>query len=149
MPASVAPVPITRPGAARDGVPQPERRRVLVVEDDVVTADLLRYILTEEGWAVDVVHTGSEALRALKSTPPPALVLTDLLVPQVGGFELVRAVRAAVGWGAVPLVVLTAQWSRTCESDALRAGADAAYGKPFDPDELLAAVRPLVERGRG
>lgn len=149
MPATVAAMPITPPDVARAGAPEPERRRVLVIEDDRVTADLLRYILAEEGWSVDVVHTGSEALRAIKSTPPPALVLTDLLVPQVGGFELVRAVRAAVGWEAVPLVVLTAQWSRTCEGDARRAGADAAYGKPFDPDELLAAVRPLVERGRG
>lgn len=149
MPANVAPMPITRFGAARAGVPEPEHRRVLVVEDDVVTAGLLRYILIEEGWEVDVVHSGSEALRAIRSTPPPALVLTDLLVPQVGGFELVRAIRTAAGWDAVPLVVLTAHWSRTCESDALRAGADAAYGKPFDPDELVAAVRPLVERGRG
>lgn len=126
----------------------PEHRRVLVVEDDRVTADLLRYILAEEGWDVDVLHTGSDALRTIRSGPPPALVLTDLFVPQVGGFELVRAVRASIGWEAVPLVLLTAHWSGVCERDAFRAGADAVYGKPFDPDELLAALRPLVEHGR-
>ncbi len=125
------------------------RRRVLVVEDDRVTAELLRYVLTEEGWRVHVASTGSEALRVMRSVSPPALVLTDLLVPQVGGFELVRAVRATPGWADVPVVLLTAHWSRACESDALRAGADAAYAKPFDPDELLAAVRRLVEHGRG
>lgn len=124
------------------------RRRVLVVEDDRVTADLLRFVLAEEGWDVDVVHTGSDALRAVRSASPPALVLTDLLLPQVGGFELVRAVRATPGWGGVPLVVLTAHWSRVCEGDAVRAGADAACAKPFDPEELLAVVRPLIEGGR-
>lgn len=126
----------------------PQHRRILVVEDDRVTADLLRYILAEEGWDVDVFHTGSDALRIIRSGPPPALVLTDLFVPQVGGFELVRAVRTAIGWEEVPLVLLTAHWSGACERDAVRAGADAVYSKPFDPDELLAALRPLVEHGR-
>ena len=148
MPATIAPMTTTLPGPL-PAVATPEHPRVLVVEDDRVTAGLLRYILVEEGWEVDVVHTGSDALRAIRSSAPPALVLTDLLVPQVGGFELVRAVRTAAGWDAVPIVVLTAHWSRKCESDARRAGADAAYGKPFDPEELLDAVRPLVEHGRG
>lgn len=144
MPAAAPTTTETRAAPAPPG-----RARVLVVEDDRVTAGLLRYLLDEDGWEVHVVHTGSEALRVVHSTPPPALVLTDLMLPQVGGFELVRAVRAAPGWGHVPLVVLTAHWSRACEDDARRAGADAAYGKPFDPDLLLAAVRPLLEGGRG
>lgn len=148
MPVIAAPTPTrVRPSHAPAATVL-ERPRVLLVEDDRVTAELLRYIMADEGWDVDVFHTGSDALRAIRSSPPPALVLTDLFVPQVGGFELVRAVRAAAGWDAVPLVVLTAHWSRVCEDDALRAGADAAYGKPFDPDDLLDAVRPLVERGR-
>ncbi|MEO5940678.1 MAG: response regulator transcription factor [Candidatus Limnocylindrales bacterium] len=120
--------------------------RVLVVEDEVKMAGLLKRGLEEEGYAVDVLGTGADALWAGTENPYDAIVL-DVMLPDFDGFEVCRRLRAAGKWA--PVLMLT---SRTAVSDrvaGLDAGADDYVTKPFSFSELFARLRALVRRGVG
>lgn len=115
--------------------------RILVVEDEGGTALILKHILKREGYTVVHAADGREAAALVGTEPVPLLVLTDLMLPYVGGQELIRLVRGNLSWCEVPIIVLT---SRSEEKDAvavLDAGATDYIRKPFRPEELLARVR--------
>lgn len=119
---------------------------ILVVEDDEHIADLLRFLLERQGYHVDVRVDGRAALSAINhSQAPPCMILLDVMLPFIDGFELVTAIRQREGWESVPLVMLTA---KTTESDivrALDAGANDYIVKPFQPNELMARVRRYLK----
>jgi two-component system, OmpR family, response regulator MprA len=108
---------------------------ILVAEDDTAIADVLVEVLTEEGYRVQTVASGSEALAALQAEPPD-LALIDLHMPVVSGRELLEVARAQQL--AVPLVIMTASILPT--DDLMAAGASDCLFKPFDLDDLLACV---------
>ncbi|NEX60344.1 response regulator transcription factor [Noviherbaspirillum galbum] len=117
---------------------------VLVVEDDEHIAHVLRFMLERQQYRVEVVTDGRSAQEAIMHGPRPDLLLMDVMLPYVDGFELVRVARARAGWEDVPIVMLTA---KTLEQDivrALDAGANDYVLKPFQPNELLARVRRYV-----
>ena len=117
----------------------------LVVEDDDHIAHLLRFMLEREGYDVRHAADGREGARLIETESMPAVALLDVMLPFVDGFELVRRLRAREGWGAVPVVMLTA---KTQESDivrALDAGANDYILKPFQPAELLARLRRFTK----
>ncbi len=118
--------------------------RVLVVEDEVKMAGLLKRGLEEEGYAVDVLRTGTDALWAGAENPYDAIVL-DVMLPDVDGFEVCRRLRAAGQWA--PVVMLTARSAVADRVAGLDAGADDYVIKPFSFSELLARLRALVRRG--
>ncbi len=120
--------------------------RVLIVEDELKMAGLLRRGLEEEGYAVDVARTGTDAIWAGSETPYDAIVL-DVMLPDVDGFEVCRRLRAAGRWS--PVLMLTARTGVGDRVAGLDAGADDYLTKPFSFGELFARLRALVRRGAG
>ncbi len=119
--------------------------RVLVVEDDVKMASLLRRGLLEEGLAADVARTGDDALWMAEATEYDAIVL-DVMLPGLDGFEVCERLRAAEVWS--PILMLTARDSVPDRVKGLDRGADDYLTKPFSYSELLARLRALMRRGR-
>jgi len=116
--------------------------QILVVEDDQGIADTLRRGLIFEGYRVDVVYDGKEALAAARDQPPDLVVL-DWMLPGLDGLEVCKRLRAA---SDVPILMLTAKDSIPDRVVGLDAGADDYLVKPFAFDELLARVRALLRR---
>jgi two-component system, OmpR family, response regulator len=118
--------------------------RALVVEDGSKMAALLRRGLQEEGFAVDVASTGEEG-SWLGAENDYDVILLDVMLPDVDGFEVCRRLRAADRWA--PILMLTARDGVQDRVAGLDAGADDYLTKPFSFDELLARVRALLRRG--
>lgn len=129
--------------------PKTMRERVLVVEDNEHAAYLLRTLLERAGYSVIVSPDGRDALAKLASLDPVDLVMLDLMLPYVSGYQVLIEARQNPKWQRVPIVVVTA---RTLEMDAVRAletGANDFIRKPFSPEELVARVRRAIELRRG
>jgi two-component system OmpR family response regulator len=120
------------------------RMRALVVEDGSKMAALLRRGLQEEGFAVDVAATGEDGAW-LGTENDYDVVLLDVMLPDVDGFEVCRRLRAADRWA--PILMLTARDAVQDRVAGLDAGADDYLTKPFSFDELFARVRALLRRG--
>jgi two-component system OmpR family response regulator len=118
--------------------------RVLIVEDELKMASLIRRGLLEEGHAADVARTGEDALWMAEAHPYDAIVL-DLMLPRLGGFETCRRLRNAGVWA--PVLMLTARDAVDDRVAGLDAGADDYLTKPFSFAELLARLRALARRG--
>jgi two-component system OmpR family response regulator len=117
---------------------------VLVVEDDVKMASLLRRGLVEEGLAADVASTGEDAVWMAEAHPYDAIVL-DVMLPGMTGFETCRRLRTAGIWS--PVLMLTARDAVEDRIVGLDSGADDYLTKPFSFAELLARLRALARRG--
>ena len=120
--------------------------RVLIVEDELKMASLLRRGLVEEGHAADVATTGEDAVWMAQSHPYEAIVL-DVMLPGLSGFETCRQLRNAGVWS--PVLMLTARDGVDDRVAGLDVGADDYLTKPFSFAELLARLRALVRRGGG
>ena len=118
--------------------------RILVVEDDVKVAEFVRRGLTEEGYAVDVLHDGADAGDQAAVFDYDAVVL-DMMLPRQSGFQVLRAIRARKA--SLPVVILTARDSVQDRIAGLDAGADDYMAKPFALAELSARLRALLRRG--
>jgi two-component system OmpR family response regulator len=118
--------------------------RILVIEDEPKMAALLRRGLTEEGYAVDVVRSGTDGIWAATENPYDAIVL-DVMLPDIDGFEVCRRLRTADRWA--PVVMLTARDAVRDRVAGLDAGADDYLTKPFSFGELFARLRALLRRG--
>jgi two-component system alkaline phosphatase synthesis response regulator PhoP len=118
---------------------------ILVVEDDEHISDLLKFLLERQGYRVQACVDGRSAKAFIDATATvPAMVLLDVMLPFIDGFELVGLIRSHASWKTVPVVMLTA---KTTEADivrALDAGANDYIVKPFQPNELMARVRRYV-----
>ncbi|HET7509968.1 MAG TPA: response regulator transcription factor [Solirubrobacterales bacterium] len=117
---------------------------VLVVEDEVKMAALLRRGLTEQGLAVDVVGDGEAGVAMATATSYDAIVL-DVILPGIDGFEACRQMRVQGVWS--PVLMLTARGTLEDRIAGLDGGADDYLTKPFSFAELLARLRALVRRG--
>lgn len=115
-------------------------RRILVVDDDPRNVKLLADLLTAEGYAVSSAASGVEALAC----PPPDLMLLDVVMPGMSGYEVCRAVRADPRTTILPIVMVTAVDPAEERIRGLEAGADDFLSKPVDPEELLVRVRSLL-----
>jgi two-component system, OmpR family, response regulator len=120
------------------------RMRVLIVEDELRMASLIRRGLVNEGLAADVAGTGADALSIAAAHDYDALVL-DVMLPDIDGFEVCRRLRAAGVWS--PVLMLTARDSVEDRVAGLDSGADDYLIKPFAFAELLARLRALARRG--
>jgi CheY-like chemotaxis protein len=118
------------------------RPRVLIVEDDAATREGIDALLREEGFAVETACNGNEALAYLKSGEQPLLILLDLTMPGMSGWEFRRRQRADPSLAEIPVVVMTAQKEYNESVTSLE--ADGHLQKPVRPDEL----KGVVERFR-
>jgi DNA-binding response OmpR family regulator len=119
--------------------------RILVVDDDQVIQQLLKVNLELEGYEVEVASDGEEALQSFGAFQPN-LVLLDIMMPKLDGWEVSRRLKDRPGAGAVPIVLLSA---RAQDSDVKRGseiGVAAYVTKPFDPIALLDLVADLLAR---
>ena len=121
------------------------RAKVLVVDDEQDILDLVRYHFEREGYQVVGCRDGKSALD-LVGREKPDLVVLDLLMPGVDGFEVCRRLRRE---SSIPIVMLTAKADETDTVVGLELGADDYVTKPFSPRELVARVRAVLRRGTG
>ncbi len=109
---------------------------ILIVDDSAEIVEVLGMMVEAEGYRAKGVTSGREALRAL-SEDCPDLVLLDLMMPDVDGFDVLRKMRSTPDLESVPVIVITASAKIDVERQVLAAGAKACLFKPFNPDELL------------
>jgi DNA-binding response OmpR family regulator len=118
--------------------------RILTVEDDERIRTAVKLALEDEGWEVVETATGEDALAAFE-TDPADVVLIDIMLPGIDGFEVCRTIRKT---GDVPIVMVTARADTHDVVAGLEAGADDYMTKPFAPKELSARIRALLRRSR-
>jgi len=117
---------------------------VLVVDDEEMVRDVLARYLERDGFDVDTANDGAAALEAI-ARDSPDLVLLDLMLPRVDGFEVFRRIR---GGRAPAVIMLTARGEETDRIVGLELGADDYVTKPFSPKEVVARVRAVLRRSR-
>ncbi|MGH9247527.1 MAG: response regulator [Acidimicrobiales bacterium] len=118
--------------------------RILAVEDDERIRTGLRMALEDEGWAVEEAETGEDALQIVRRDPTD-IVLIDIMLPGIDGFEVCRSLRRL---SDVPIIMVTARADTHDVVAGLEAGADDYLTKPFAPKELSARIRALLRRAR-
>ena len=118
--------------------------RALVIEDNEHIAYLLEFMLRRASYDVTCVSNGRDARAAIENIEPVDIVLLDLMLPYVSGYQLISEIRENADWQHVPIVVLSA---KVLEDDVVRAldlGANDYVTKPYRPQELLARLRRAV-----
>jgi DNA-binding response OmpR family regulator len=123
----------------------PQGQTAVVVEDDQIIVTLLEHMLTRCGFEVRIAVDGRQATDFIDTLPPPGLVLLDVMLPYLDGFELIRKIRGHATWSQVPVIMLT---SKSQEQNIVRAldyGANDYLIKPFRPGELLARIRRVTK----
>ena len=128
-----------------DGTTEPPAR-ILLADDNADMRDYVRRIL-ERRWRVEAVPDGQAALAAAERNPPD-LILTDVMMPAMDGFELVRRLRGNDALAAVPIIMLSARAGDEARVDGLDAGADDYLVKPFSARELSARIETQLKMGR-
>ncbi len=118
--------------------------KVLAVEDDVNLLETLKYNLRKEGYDVVTAGDGEQALEAARREKPDLIVL-DVMLPKIDGFEVCRILRREM---TVPIIMLTAKADETDKIVGLEIGADDYMTKPFSIRELLARIRAMLRRSR-
>ena len=117
-------------------------KKVLVVDDDVKIVELVKLYLNRDGYHVITAHEGNEALRLARESHPDLIVL-DIMLPGIDGFEICRKLRTE---SSVPIILLTAKTTEQDRIAGLDIGADDYVTKPFSPKELAARVRAVFRR---
>ncbi|NLT31751.1 MAG: response regulator transcription factor [Propionibacterium sp.] len=123
-------------------VPDSQRSRILVVDDDAALAEMLQLVLHQEGFEPIWCARGDSAVQAFRDARPD-LVLLDLMLPGKDGVDVCREIRTESG---VPIIMLTAKSDTTDVVEGLEAGADDYVPKPFKAKELIARVRTRLRR---
>ncbi|HWD81886.1 MAG TPA: response regulator transcription factor [Kribbella sp.] len=118
--------------------------RVLIVEDEVPLAETVRHGLTEDGFVVEVVHNGEDAVWAATENPYDVIVL-DIMLPKLNGYKVLEQIRERGVWA--PVLMLTAKDGDYDQTDAFDLGADDYLTKPFSFIILVARLRALIRRG--
>jgi DNA-binding response OmpR family regulator len=120
------------------------KHRVLIVEDEDNIAIALDFLLTREGYAHDRVANGAEAMPRIRASHPD-LVLLDVMLPEVSGYEICQDVRTDPSLKDVKILMMTARGSAMERRKGLALGADGFVAKPFELSELRQEVRRLLE----
>jgi two-component system phosphate regulon response regulator PhoB len=121
--------------------------RILVVDDEPDIIALVAYHLARAGYRVSTASTGMEALHAAREEQP-ALVVLDLMLPELSGFQVLEKLRADQAFSDIPVLMLTARRDEPDRVQGLSLGADDYLVKPFSPQELVLRVRNILRRTR-
>lgn len=123
------------------------RKCILVVEDEQDIAELIAYNLEREGFQVESAHSGEEGLSKAKADHPDLVVL-DIMLPEMNGLDVCRALRSDRATQSIPIVMLTARDEEIDVVTGLEVGADDYITKPFSPKVLIARIRAVLRRRR-
>lgn len=121
-------------------------KRVLVVDDEPNIVMSLRFLMEREGFQVEVASTGQAAVAALDREPAD-LVLLDIMMPELDGFEVCQRIRNNPAWRATKVVMLTAKGRDVERDKGLALGADDYVTKPFSTRDLVAKVKRMLAPG--
>jgi two-component system alkaline phosphatase synthesis response regulator PhoP len=135
-----------RAGAAHEAI-SPRLGRVLVVEDEQDVTELLRYNLTREGYDVAAAPNGTDAVKIARDLVPD-VVLLDIMVPQLNGWEVCRRLKSDPETSAIPIIMVTGRAEEGDKVLGFELGADDYVTKPFSPRELIARIRAVIRRGK-
>lgn len=113
---------------------------ILTVDDSASMRMLLKASLTAQGFRIEAANDGEHGLERMHEVNPD-LLITDINMPKMDGFELIEAVRAVPGFRGIPILVLSTEFSDEKKARARSAGATGWITKPFDADKLSAAIR--------
>ena len=119
-----------------------KNNKILIIEDEVSIADLLKYKLEKEGYVAEAVYTGNEGLKALKRFSP-SLLLLDLMLPDMNGLDICRNVTLQYN---IPIIMITAKNDIIDKVLGLESGADDYITKPFDFREVIARIKSTLRR---
>lgn len=117
-------------------------RHVVLIEDEPNIAEAIRFLLTRDGWSVDVHGDGSDAVEVIQ-TANPDLVILDLMLPGKSGLEVIQELRLVEDMQPLPVLMLTARGQLKDREMAEKAGVTRFMTKPFSNSEVLTAVRDL------
>src|SRR5271166_5974304 len=121
--------------------------RILVVDDEPEAVELVEFNLKQAGYAVVTAADGAEALKKARAQTPDLIVL-DVMLPEMDGFEICKTLRLEAATARVPIVMLTAKAAEIDRVLGLELGADDYLTKPFSPRELLLRVKKIIARGQ-
>lgn len=125
---------------------KPMSKKVLVVDDEPNIVMSLRFLMEREGYQVEVAPTGKAALDAL-GREPADLVLLDVMMPDIDGFEVCQRIRTSSAWAATKVIMLTAKGREVEREKGLALGADAYVTKPFSTRDLVVRVKQMLGPG--
>lgn len=125
----------------------PPPAHILIADDDASVRRLIELVLRKDGYRLTMAANGWQALELLQ-TETPDLLISDLNMPDLDGFQLLTALKAAPGLARLPVIVVTAAGQPGQEAEALRLGAAACVLKPFAQAQFLALVRGLLAAPR-
>jgi CheY-like chemotaxis protein len=123
-------------------------RKVLIIDDDVRNIFALTAILERHRMHVLHAENGRDGIALLKQTPDLDLVLMDIMMPEMDGYETIREIRRMGKFGSLPIVTLTAKAMKGDREKCIQAGASDYIAKPVDPDHLLSVLRVWLDRSR-
>jgi excisionase family DNA binding protein len=116
---------------------------VLIVDDDPALRELVRVNLEMDGCAVREAASAEEGLRVLEEEPPD-LILLDVMMPEVDGWEMLRRMQEMHGVGSIPVIMFSGKLAESSAGSAAERGAQAFIGKPFDPQQLIESTKQLL-----
>lgn len=116
--------------------------KIMVVEDDIDLSELIKMYLIPEGWEIETFHTGKKAVESFNRNHYD-LILLDLLLPDINGFEICKQIREK---STIPIIMLTALEDSIHKVQGLNMGADDYIIKPFEPTELVARIKSNLRR---
>ena len=122
-----------------------EMARILVAEDDPDIAHLLAHYLQRAGFEAEMVSSGRDVLPRIRKAPPDVLLL-DIMLPDLDGLEVCRAMRRDQATATIPIIMVTARGDESDRIVGLELGADDYITKPFSPNEVVARIRALLRR---
>jgi len=122
-----------------------DRKRILVVDDEIYIVHILEFTLTMEGYEVITAADGEEALRKIEATRPD-LVVVDIMMPKMDGYEVCRRIRQDEETKKLPVILLSAKGRPIDRETGLEVGADDYMVKPFSPRRLLEKIKDLLQR---
>ncbi|MFP4466196.1 MAG: response regulator transcription factor [Candidatus Goldiibacteriota bacterium] len=123
-----------------------EKTRVMVVDDEPDIVKIVQISLELANYEIIEAYSGEECLEKLEKDRPPELILLDIMMPGISGYEACKKIRGNDKYKEVKIVMLTAKGQKGDAEEGLKAGADDYIIKPFDPYELIEQVKEILER---
>jgi phosphate regulon transcriptional regulator PhoB len=122
------------------------KQKILIVEDDRDIVEMVEYNLKEEGYTTVSALNGEDGVNSARRERPDLIIL-DIMLPVMDGFEVCRALKSEEATARIPIIVLSAKSQETDKVVGLELGADDYVTKPFSPRELIARIRAIMRRG--